>query len=53
MPRKWTWRGVVFKRRSDVGMARGGFFPEEKKDFEGHGEDAEKKRGEESGLWHQ
>jgi hypothetical protein len=52
MPRKWMWRGVVFKRRSMIGIVVV-VFPIEENDFERHDDHAQKKGGEESGLSHQ
>jgi hypothetical protein len=51
MPRKWMWRGVVFKRRSMIGIVVV-FFPIEKNDFERHDEDAQKKGAEEGEFVH-
>jgi len=52
MPRKWMWRGVVFKRRSGIGIVRGTVFPEQENNFESHDEHAEKHGGYERGLGH-
>jgi hypothetical protein len=52
MPRKWMWRGVVFKRRSGIGIVRGTVFPEEENNFESHEEHAEKHGGNDRGLGH-